>query len=284
MPVANVNGINVAYNDTGTVNGDADGVMVLLHGSASAGSAWRGVQSHLAGKIRTITPEFYGCGRTEDWPGREQMSLAAEAALVSGLMARIPGPVHLVGHSYGGAVALRLATVNPLKVRSLTLVEPVAFHLLRTGGASDQRIFDEVADLIDVLCRAIISGDEWNAMGRFVDYWNGQGFWAALSWEQRTDLAPRIRTTVRHFWATIREAMPLQAYAALRMPTAIVSGARTRMPTARIAEILAGAIPNAQAIEISGGGHMLPLTHAEDLATSLLPVPQQSRARMTCAA
>ena len=38
---------------------------------------------------------------------------------------------HLIGHSYGGMVALQLAAqAQPQRVRSLSLFEPIAFHLL----------------------------------------------------------------------------------------------------------------------------------------------------------
>src|SRR6185503_3141479 len=60
--------------------------------------------------------------------------LGQEAALVRALLDRYDGPAHLVGHSYGGAVALNVAHSRGAMLRSLTLIEPVAFHLLRDGN------------------------------------------------------------------------------------------------------------------------------------------------------
>ena len=47
------------------------------------------------------------------------------------------GPLHLVGHSYGGAIAFKIATDSPLadRVRCLTLIEPVLPTLLRENPA-----------------------------------------------------------------------------------------------------------------------------------------------------
>ena len=66
-------------------------------------------------------------------------SLAAVAEAVGRLIDRIGGPVHLVGHSYGGAVALKLASQRPADLRSLTVIEPAAFQLLRVRGPAALR-------------------------------------------------------------------------------------------------------------------------------------------------
>jgi pimeloyl-ACP methyl ester carboxylesterase len=44
------------------------------------------------------------------------------------------GKIHVVGYSYGGAVALHLALANPARVRTLTLIEPVFVAALRHAG------------------------------------------------------------------------------------------------------------------------------------------------------
>ncbi len=278
MPTANIGGTDISYQDHG--NGD---VIVFLHASASSGEQWRTLRGHIGNEYRIITPDFYGCGRSAPWHGRESMTLAAEAAIIDGLAATIGRPFHLVGHSYGGAVALRMAAQSAQRIKSLTLIEPVSFHLLRMGAAADRKAFDEIADLVDALCRSVIAGDEWNGMGRFVDYWNGHGTWSSLPWEKRRQLAPRIRTTLYHFWSTIREAMPLDSYRQVRMPVSVIWGGRTRTPTRRIAELLSGSLPQAQATVFDDATHMLPLTHAERLADNIVPFVD-GKARWACQA
>ena len=53
------------------------------------------------------------------------------------------GPIHLIGHSYGGAIAFKIATASPFahRIRSLTLIEPVLPTLLRESDA-DRRLHD----------------------------------------------------------------------------------------------------------------------------------------------
>src|SRR3546814_8229080 len=89
-------------------------------------------------------PDLRGYGATEGWSGRAPMRLADEAALVRALAEEAGEPVHLVGHSYGGAVALMAALHFPEAIASLTLIEPVAFFLLRARSASDHALFTEI--------------------------------------------------------------------------------------------------------------------------------------------
>ena len=93
------------------------------------------------------------------------------------------GPIHLVGHSYGGAVALRFAMQQPERLRSLVLIEPVAFHLLRDEAPdpANRHLFGEVTELAGLVSPAPLpSGDYRCAMARFVDYWNGEGAWLRI--------------------------------------------------------------------------------------------------------
>src|SRR5690606_4579543 len=81
-------------------------------------------------------------------------------------------PVHLGGHSYGGALAVKLGLGQPFAVASLTVFEPVAFHILDAQDSGRQQV-ERIAGQMDQLARA-------DATAKFVDYWNHDGFFAAL--------------------------------------------------------------------------------------------------------
>ncbi len=120
-----------------------------------------------------------------------------EAALADAVLAHADppshhGPIHLVGHSYGGAVALRFAMQQPERLRSLVLIEPVAFHLLRdeSPDPANRRLFGEVMEIGGPgVAGPRPSGDYRRAMARFVDYWNGEGAWLRA----KPDAAGRAR-------------------------------------------------------------------------------------------
>jgi pimeloyl-ACP methyl ester carboxylesterase len=86
----------------------------------------------LAGRFRTLAVDLYGSGQSPPWQGDRPLWLADEVALLAAAFAAAGPKFHLVGHSYGGAVALKAALSDPGRVASLVLFEPVLFSLLTT--------------------------------------------------------------------------------------------------------------------------------------------------------
>src|SRR5512138_3457520 len=100
--------------------------VILLHCSGSSGAQWRTLASTLEARHLVAAPDLIGYGSAAPWTGRAPFSLAQEAGPILSLIGTLGEPVHLVGHSYGGAVALHIALTRPELVRSLTLIEPAA--------------------------------------------------------------------------------------------------------------------------------------------------------------
>ncbi len=97
--------------------------VVLLHGSASDSRQWRSLTGWISGRYRVIAPDLPGYG------GSHRVRRGATLETLAETLAPMltPGaPVHLVGHGFGGAVALKAACMFPGHVRSLTLIEPTA--------------------------------------------------------------------------------------------------------------------------------------------------------------
>src|SRR5262245_17926175 len=208
MPTIEVGGARVAYAESGFGE-----TVLLLHSSASSGVQWRSLTESLQGTYRFLAPDLYGYGETDAWPGQGPLGLAEEAALADAVLGT-SDTIHLVGHSYGGAVALQFALQHADRLRSLTLIEPVAFHLLRgaTADAGDRSLLGQVAEVAAIVCRATATGDYRAAMAHFVDYWNGDGAWSRTKPELRAVLARRTPKVALDFWATLAESTPRVAY------------------------------------------------------------------------
>jgi pimeloyl-ACP methyl ester carboxylesterase len=255
MPSIDHNGARVAYVDSGCGE-----TALLLHSSAGSGAQWRSLTEALRSRFRVLAPDLYGYGESDPWPGHGPLTLADEAALADAVTAD-HGPLHVIGHSYGGAVALSFALQRPERLRSLTLIEPVAFHLLR--GAANRRLLVEIVKIAGVVADGAASGDYRGAMARFVDYWNGAGAWKRMKPEQQAGLARHTPKVALDFWATLIEPTSHSAsYRQIAAPALILRGSESPAPTRRIAELLAGTLLAARLHTIEGAGHMLPLTHA----------------------
>ena len=97
---------------------------VLVHGSPGGPGVWRAVQDALGPDVACLTPSLRG---HEDAGDRPPAGLTVEdrAADVLAACERAGEPVVLVGHSFGGVVALAAALARPELVARLVLVEPV---------------------------------------------------------------------------------------------------------------------------------------------------------------
>src|SRR3954454_185739 len=104
--------------------------VICLHSNASTSGQWRALSDRLAPRFHVSAVGSYGAGKSPEWALPRQLTLADEAALLDPLLARVPGPLALVGHSYGGAVALIAALAHRERVRALVLYEPTLFALI----------------------------------------------------------------------------------------------------------------------------------------------------------
>ena len=98
--------------------------LVLLHGFGGSSYSWRRVTPKLAERHPVLAPDLYGFGYTERPEDPAAYTRTGQVGLVLGLMDALGlEGVHLVGHSYGGSLAVALATRHPRRVRSLVLVD-----------------------------------------------------------------------------------------------------------------------------------------------------------------
>ena len=107
--------------------------VVCLHSSASSSGQWRGLMDRLAPTFRVIAVDLYGYGQSPAWSGRRPFSMDDELALLEPVFRSAGERFHLVGHSYGGAIALKAALAHTGRIASLAIFEPVLFSILLAG-------------------------------------------------------------------------------------------------------------------------------------------------------
>jgi pimeloyl-ACP methyl ester carboxylesterase len=234
--------------------------VVLLHSSMSSKSQWRELIESLRDDYRLIAIDLIGYG--ESAMPADSYSLDDEVRRVESVLARELQPgerFHLVGHSYGGVVALQMAAQPDLpSLRSLSLFEPIAFHLLPNRDpdlAVVEATWHEIADLWH-------AGDAHGAAACFVDYWSGPGAFAQLRETRQLALAAQVPKILAELRAVAEEAHNAAAYRRIEAPIRLVSGLWSPEPAQRLTSIFADMLPQASCVEVAAG-HMAPITHPE---------------------
>jgi pimeloyl-ACP methyl ester carboxylesterase len=233
--------------------------VVLIHGSASSWRQWNRLAGELTG-FHPIPLNLWGHGNQGGWHGAGPLDLAEEAdAICQACPDR--ARFHLVGHSYGGAVAVKFALNHPERLLSLTLIEPSCFHILKSAEASEAPLLDEIRAVARSLYHGVICGDYAGGMQRFIDYWNGPGSWRNLTEDGKAQYAHLALHVAHHVWSLLEETTPLAAYAELDLPTLILCGTRSPAPSRAVTRLLARTLPHARHRTIANAGPMSPITH-----------------------
>jgi pimeloyl-ACP methyl ester carboxylesterase len=236
--------------------------VICIHASASSSAQWRPLTDRLAGRFRTLAVDLYGCGRSPEWRGYRPLLLADEAALLEPVLAATGTRFHLIGHSYGGAVALKVALAHPGRIASLVVFEPVLFSLLMAEDP-DQPAAREIDAVRADTSAAVDHGDLATAGTRFVDYWMGGGAWAAMPEARRLTVATAMERIKGQWHALFEEPAPLPAFAALGVPTLCLVGSDSPASSRAVSRLLAKALPRVTEVELDGVGHMGPVTHPD---------------------
>ncbi len=247
--------------------------LICLHCSASSGRQWKALADSLAAELTVLTPDLLGYGRTP-WPAGAPLSLDDEVDHLAPLITAQAGRIHLLGHSYGGAVALQIALRWPDRIKSLTLYEPVRFRLLLDSPAMTPLAYEVIR-----LARSVqrMAGPApADAAARFVDYWSGEGAWAKTSPARQQALALRMPKVGAEFTAALEDGARDVDYARLPMPVRLIGGDRSPAPVRVVLERLAHLVPNADRVTLAGLGHMGPIEAPERVALAMPAIVREA--------
>lgn len=252
MPSLRIKDATIAYTDAG--HGDT---VLLVHGSASSRRMWQPLAERLAPRYRVVAPDLIGYGESTAWRDGLQ---ATDYDVVATFARELGGPLHVVGHSYGGALALRAALAGGSRVASLALVEPAAFPVL--DASADRAAFAEIEAIASRHIELVAAGDLDACAAHFMGYWIGAETWAAIAPETRARLTATMPKIASEFRLIFRDRERYDTRR-VRVPALLVRGARTTLAARAVVDRLAATLPNADLVAIADAGHMLPVTHAQ---------------------
>jgi pimeloyl-ACP methyl ester carboxylesterase len=237
-------------------------VVLAIHGQPGLSSDWDDVMPQLVGDHRMLVPDRPGYGRSAG----EALAMAENAEILADMLVeRGAVPATIVGHSYGGGIALLLAARRPEVVSGLVLVASVGQadsvntvdHVLALPWAGEVLAAAGMVAFGKVLPR--LRGLASHVPGRRLDWLEaslpdrryvevtsgfGRQLWRSFVVEQR---------------ALVREIGDVEAVlSGIRVPTVVIAGTWDVVVPPSVAAAVAAAIPGAQLTIVARTGHFVP--------------------------
>lgn len=240
--------------------------IVFVPGSFATPAAWRGIQKRLPDGYRTVATSLRGYGATEETRSLDDHDMAHEVAIVAEIAERIGGPFHLVGHSFGGTVALASALSGSAEVRSVATFEANPLAVMLDSGSAG--LFEATRDMSDAFEAAHARG-EADAAARIIDFWGNPGSFAAMPEAVQAYCRSTTDANVLDWRTAFRFQARMADYAAIEVPVLLVRGSLANDAMVAITETLARSLPDARPAVVDGANHFLITTHADDCARLL---------------
>lgn len=169
--------------------------------------------------------------------------------------------VHLVGHSFGGVVALAATMAKIVPVKKLTLFETVDVSVLEVFGMD--AAMNKVNEFV-VQFKEAYNNDEDYACARVIDFWGGQGSFEAIPQYIQQQMITMTQNNIRHWELIKNNAKPQAAYQSLNIPVNLVYGSKSNMVAKTISKTLHQHFPNSSLFEINGASHFMITTHTDE--------------------
>lgn len=242
--------------------------VLCLHANASTSAQWRSLMAALAPGYHVMAPDAYDAGSGPHWPSDRRITLHDEVDLLSPLFRNLASPAILVGHSYGGAVALIAARIWPEQVRALVLYEPTLFSLVDTHTPPPNDT-DGIRRTVRDAGAALDRGDRATAARTFIDFWMGEGAWAATPPPRQENFMQAIVNVRRWAHALFTDRTALAEFRRLEIPVLYLTGERSPPDALAVARLLVPVLPQVTPVRFPGLGHMGPLS-APDLVNETI--------------
>ena len=180
MATETVNGARIHYQRLGA----GDVPVVLVHGSWDSHDDWQGVVPGLAKSFDVVAYDRRGHSRSERPPGpatvHDHVDDLAELIERLGLKR-----AWVVGNSFGGSIALRLAAKHPALLRGVIAHEPPLMALIG-GDPRLASLAEEENEVMAIVADSIAAGNHAGGAEQFIEHVLGPGGWTELSPEYRS--------------------------------------------------------------------------------------------------
>jgi pimeloyl-ACP methyl ester carboxylesterase len=247
--------------------------LVTLHASGLSSAQFSKLTALARDRFTVHGADLLGVGKTP-MSASGTYALADEVDALLALLASLGEPAFVFGHSFGGLVAVEAALREPRRFRALALFEPVLLVLAMRAGSEEARA---QCARVDEAARLDTSGGLEPWLERFIDWWNGPGFYRAMPESQRAQFLATAHQAHRQAGVVPASTVTEERLAGLDVPALFLVSERSPTAARESSRIAARAMPCAELAVIEGAGHMGPLTHAAEVNAIVLRFFQARR-------
>jgi pimeloyl-ACP methyl ester carboxylesterase len=241
VPWVEVSGLRIAFERAGE-----GPPLVLVHGAVSDCRVWQPQIDALADEFTVVAWDAPGCGKSEDPP--ESFRLLEYADVLAGLIAALElSPAHVLGHSFGGALALELALRHPEAVARLVVAGGYAGW---AGSLPATEVKQRLAFALDIADRLPGGFEPTSMPGLFSEKMPDEAV-AAL----KTIMSETRATATRSMAHALAEADLRAALPSIRIPTLLIYGDADERSPPSVAQDLHRRIPKSRLVLLPGLGH-----------------------------
>ena len=226
--------------------------ILCVHSSGLSGRQWGYYRRLLADTI--ITPDLHGYPDGPTWSGG--VAMAEDLRYLEGLVDDHEGPLDLIGHSYGGALAFKLARSRPGRIRRLVVHDPVLWGPLLSNGSEETKNNLKRFVAQGMIDEARAGTESW--MRDFIAYWGGPGAFDALNDARRE----AFLSVGRKVFAEVRDLAidrtSLADFAAVTIPVLVATSEQSPKEQHEVTRLLTDDEPQRTLVVLSGD-HMSPV-------------------------
>lgn len=247
-----VNKYNMSYVEQGKGS-----PLILVHGSLSDFRTWLPLFEELSETNRTIAVSlrhFY----PEKWDGKDNdLSLGQHANDLAAFIRTIDnGPVSLLGHSRGAAVAMLVASKHPALIDKLILADPTPLASILPDSSDIQSGLNQRRQTIQEVMKQYKTGNIDGGLEVFVNYVAGPNAWEKTSQTRRSSLRSNALTQ-SSLLNDINTPFNCNTAKKITAPVLLIAGDRSRKFYINMHKALKPCLKNVSNAVIADAGHMM---------------------------